>query len=343
MNQLIFFPFESYWWFYALFTGFVFLMLGLDLGVFHRKEHEVSIRESLGWTIIWISLAMLFNIGFYYFSLGEFSANEKFLSIPGFNPEFFAKQVSIEFLAGFVTEKALAVDNIFVFVVVFNFFAIPLKYQHRVLFFGILGALIFRAILIALGSVLMQYHAVILIAGVFLIFTGLKIIFSPEKIPDPAANPLIKLVRKFIPVTNEIHGKKFFVRINGKTFCTPLFLALIFLEFSDVIFALDSVPAIFAFTKEPLIVYTSNVFAILGLRSLYFLLAGAVDQFRYLKFGLGFILIFVGLKMLWLNELYDGKFPILLSLGIIGFILALSIAASLFIKPSFRLKRKKQS
>jgi tellurite resistance protein TerC len=221
------------------------------------------------------------------------------------------------------------VDNIFVFVVVFSFFAIPAKYQHRVLFYGILGALVFRTIFIALGSALMQYHAIIIIFGVFLILTGLKMMIMPERQINPERNPVIKLFRKLIPVTPDLHGQRFLVRLNGVLHATPLLLALLFLELTDVIFAVDSVPAIFALTDEPLIVFTSNIFAILGLRAMYFMLAGAVDRFHMLKYGLALVLIFVGLKMVWLNSLFGGKFPITLSLGIIGGVIALSTALSL--------------
>lgn len=238
--------------------------------------------------------------------------------------------MALEFLTGYVVEKSLAVDNIFVFVVVFGFFAIPTKYQHRVLFYGILGALVFRAIFIALGSVLMQYHAVILIFGAFLIFTGLKMMFAPEKPMNPEENVLLKLFRKVVPVSPLLHGEKFFVKLNNVWCATPLFIALLFLEVTDIIFAVDSVPAIFALTKEPFLVFTSNIFAILGLRSMYFMLAGAVDRFHLLKYGLALVLIFVGLKMVWLNDWFGGKFPISLSLGIIGGIIAVATALSLW-------------
>jgi tellurite resistance protein TerC len=251
------------------------------------------------------------------------------LAVPGFDGIVAAKQVALEFLTGFIIEKALAVDNIFVFIVIFSYFAIPAKYQHRVLFFGVLGALVFRAFFIALGAALLQYHWVIVLAGIFLIATGAKILFAPEKAPDPGANPVVRLVRRFMPLTDKYDGHNFFTRESGVLKATPLFLALVLIEFSDIIFALDSVPAIFAITKEPLIVFTSNIFAILGLRSLFFMLAGIVHMFRFLKFGLGFILIFVGLKMVWLNDAMGGKFPVGISLGIIGGILALSIIASL--------------
>ena len=333
MSNALLFPFADYWWFYLGFTGFVLALLLLDLGVFHKKSHVVSIKESVSWSAVWISLALLFNAGIYYYALQTFPTDARLGAIPGFDAAIAAKQVGLEFLTGFVIEKALAIDNIFVFIVVFSYFAVPALYQHRILFFGIIGALIFRAIFIALGASLLQYHWVVLVAGAFLILTGVKILFAPDKQPDPGSNPLIKVVKRFLPVTTEIEGEKFFIRKSGILYATPLFLALVFIEFSDVIFAIDSVPAIFAITKEPLIVFTSNIFAILGLRSLYFLLAGVVDKFRLLKYGLGLILIFVGLKMVWLNDAFGGKFPVGWSLGIIGAILASSVVASLVIKP----------
>jgi tellurite resistance protein TerC len=333
MTDIILFPFSEYWTFYAGFIGFVLALLLLDLGVFHKKSHVVSIKESVVWSTIWISLALLFNVGLYYYALQKFPTDPRLIGIPGFDAAQAAQQVGLEFLTGFVIEKALAIDNIFVFIVVFSYFAIPALYQHRILFFGIIGALIFRAIFIALGASLLQYNWVVLVAGAFLILTGVKILFAPDKQPDPGSNPLIKLVKRFLPVTPEIQGEKFFIRKSGVLYATPLFLALVFIEFSDIIFAIDSVPAIFAITKEPFIVFTSNIFAILGLRSLYFLLAGVVDKFRYLKYGLGFILIFVGLKMVWLNDAFGGKFPVGWSLGIIGAILASSIVVSLVVKP----------
>jgi tellurite resistance protein TerC len=251
------------------------------------------------------------------------------MSIPGFNPADAAHRVGLEFLTGYIIEKSLSVDNIFVFVVVFSFFAIPAIYQHRILYYGIIGALVFRAIFIALGSVLMQYHWVILVFGGFLIFTGLKMMFAEEKGVEPDKKLLIRLFRRVVPVTPALHGQKFFVRLGGVAHATPLFVALLFLEATDIIFAVDSVPAIFALTGEPLVVFTSNIFAILGLRALYFMLAGAMDKFHLLKYGLALVLVFVGLKMVWLNGLYDGKFPIALSLGVITGVIALSVALSL--------------
>jgi tellurite resistance protein TerC len=237
--------------------------------------------------------------------------------------------VTLEFLTGYIVEKSLSVDNIFIFVMVFGYFAIPARYQHRVLFYGIIGALVFRAIFIAMGAALMKYHWIVVVFGVFLIITGIKMIFTPERGVEPEKNWLIRLFRRFMPVTPQIHDQRFFVRLDGVWRATPLFIALLFLEATDVIFAVDSVPAIFALTSEPLIVFTSNVFAILGLRSLYFMLAGAVDKFHLLKFGLAAVLIFVGLKMAWLNDLFGGKFPITFSLGVISAIITISVVFSL--------------
>ena len=250
-------------------------------------------------------------------------------ALPGFDPTAAAWETALEFLTGYIVEYSLSVDNIFIFVLVLTYFAIPAKYQHRILFYGILGALVFRAVFITLGSVLMRIHWIVLLFGVFLIFTGLKMMFAPEKGLDPEKNPMIRLFRRFVPVTPEFHGQRFFVRLKGVLHATPLFIALLFVEVTDIIFAVDSVPAIYALTDESLIVFTSNVFAILGLRAMYFMLAGAVEKFHLLKYGLSVVLIFVGLKMVWLNPWYGGKFPIAYSLGFIGAVLAASLLLSL--------------
>jgi len=323
------FPFSEYWWFYLSFVGLVVLLLALDLGVFHRKAHAVGFREAATWTVVWIALSLLFNLLLYNFALWKFPQDPRLIAVSGFDPNAAAWRVSLEFLTGYVIEKSLSIDNIFVFVMVFSYFSIPAKYQHSVLFYGILGALIFRGIFVALGAALMQYHWVVIVFGLFLIFTGFKILFAKEKEIDPERNLLIRLLRRVIPVTSALQGGKFVTLQNGKRFATPLLVALLFLEATDVIFAVDSVPAIFAITNEPLIVFTSNIFAILGLRALFFMLAGAVDKFHLLKYGLGVVLVFVGLKMVWLNQLFNGKFPILLSLGIIGGVIAASVVLSL--------------
>ena len=310
------FPFAEYWWFYGGFLIFVFAMLALDLGVFNKKAHEVSFKEATTWSIVWVVLALIFNAGFYYYASSKFGAE-----IGG--------QFALEFLTGYILEYSLSIDNIFVFVLVFSYFGIPSKYKHRVLFYGILGALIFRAVFIALGSALLSFSWIIYIFGAFLIITGIKMFFSNEEEIEPEKNFLIRIFKKFMPVSHSINSKKFFVKEKGITHATPLFIALLFLEATDIIFAVDSVPAIFSITKEPLIVFTSNIFAIMGLRSMYFMLAGVIDKFYLLKYGLAVVLIFVGLKMVWLNPMYDGHFPITWSLGIILGTIVLSIVASL--------------
>ena len=313
---MVLFPFAEYWWFYGLFLVFVLVMLALDLGVFNRKAHVVTFKEASIWSVVWVSLAMLFCFLFYQYSLTKFSPD-------------LAKMAALEFLTGYVIEYSLSIDNIFVFVLVFSYFGIPPKYKHRVLFYGILGALVFRAIFIALGSALMQFHWIIYVFGGFLIITGIRMVFSGKEEIEPEKNLMIRIFKKFMTVTHEINGKDFFLRKNGVLYATPLFIALLFLEATDIIFAVDSVPAIFAITREPLIVFTSNIFAILGLRSMYFMLAGVIHKFHLIQYGLAVVLVFVGLKMVWLNDAFGGKFPISWSLGIIGGSIALSIIASL--------------
>ena len=310
------FPFVEYWWLYAGFLIFVLSMLAIDLGIFNRKEHDVSFKEASTWSAVWVLLALTFAGGFYWYTLGKFGPDA-------------AERSVLEFLTGYVLEYSLSVDNIFIFVLVFSYFGIPAKYKHRVLFYGILGALIFRAIFIGLGSALMQFHWVIYLFGAFLIVTGIKMFFANNEEIEPEKNFLIRIFRKFMPVTDKIEGKRFFVRHGGKLHATPLFIALLFLEATDIIFAVDSVPAIFAVTSEPFIVFTSNIFAILGLRSLFFMLAGVIDKFYLLKFGLAIVLVFVGLKMVWLNDAFNGKFPISYSLLLIVSIIASSIILSL--------------
>jgi tellurite resistance protein TerC len=328
---MVLFPFVDYWWLYAAFTAFVLLMLALDLGVFHRKAHEVSVKEASIWTTVWISLALVFNLLFYFYAKWKFSSDQSYLSIEGFDPDSQAKSLALEFLTGFVIEKSLAIDNIFVFAVVFGYFAIPKIYQHRVLFWGILGALFFRAIFIAMGSVLLSYHWLVIFFGVLLLLTGVKMFFAGTAQQDLENNFIIRQLKRLFRVHPKIEGQKFIIKKDGLRYVTPLFLALVFLELTDIIFAVDSVPAIFAITKEPLIVFTSNIFAILGLRSMYFMLSGVMDRFAYIKYGLASVLIFVGLKMVWLNEAFGGKFPISWSLGIIGGLIGSSIVVSLIV------------
>jgi TerC family integral membrane protein len=308
---------DSMLWLWIGFNVFVLMMLALDLGVFHRKAHSVSIKEATIWSVVWIALAMLFNLGIYLFW-------EKLVP----NSSYSNSHATLAFFTGYLIEKSLSVDNIFVFVLLFTFFAVPTVYQHRVLFWGILGALLMRGTLIAVGAALLkEFHWIIYIFGVFLIFTGIRMALHRNEEMHPEQNPLVKFLRRIIPITESYEGDHFFIRRAGKLMATPLFLVLVLIESTDLIFAVDSIPAIFAVTQESFLVYTSNVFAILGLRSLYFLLAGVVDKFYYLKLGLSVVLVFVGIKMSMV-DIY--KIPVGLSLGVIFSILTISIMASLW-------------
>jgi tellurite resistance protein TerC len=301
-------PFETIGspWLWVAFIGFVLAMLVVDLGVFHRKAHEVSLKEAAGWSAVWVVLAALFGLGVYV---------------------WFGPDRALEFTTGYLIEKALAVDNIFVFVVIFSAFSIPAIYQHRILFWGVLGALVMRAAFILVGGALLQrFHWTIYIFGAILVITGIKLLLQRNQELHPERNPLLKAFERFMPVTREFNGDRFTIRRDGRRYATPLLLALLAVEVTDLIFAVDSIPAIFAITTDPFIVFTSNIFAILGLRSLYFLLAGVITKFTYLKLGLAAVLVFVGAKML-LVDLY--KLPIFASLAIIAGILGVSIAASL--------------
>ena len=325
----VLFPFADYWWLYASFTAGVLVLLALDLGVFHREAHEVGFREAGAWSAVWVTLALSFGYGIYACVRWLLPGDPRLAAIPGLDIEALARTIALEYLTGFLIEKTLSVDNIFVFVLIFSYFAIPARYQHRILFFGILGALLFRAGFIALGAVLLQVHWVVWVFGAFLVFTGLKILVAPEQGLEPDRNPVIRLFRRLVPVTPQLHGQRFFARLGGVLHATPLFVALLFVEITDIIFAVDSVPAIYAITDEPFIVFTSNLFAILGLRALYFLLAGVVDRFHMLKYGLGLVLVFVGVKMAWLNDWYGGKFPVAWSLAIIAGLIGAAVLASL--------------
>jgi tellurite resistance protein TerC len=297
-------------YFWLGFHIFIFIMLALDLGVFHKKIHKVPVKEAVIWSLVWISLALLFNI-FVYFEFGPTKA--------------------LEFLTGYVIEYSLSVDNIFVFILIFSYFAVKDQYQHKILFWGILGALIMRAIFIFTGVALInRFHWIVIIFGGFLVFTGIRMLFQKEKPEDPEKNPVVRFFKRFLPVTDTLHGSNLFIRQNKKLYATPLFLVLLIIESSDLIFAVDSIPAILAISKDTFIVYTSNIFAILGLRSLYFAIAGIMGLFRYLKVGLAFVLTFVGMKML--AAYFNFEIPIVLSLAIIISILLLSILASVIIR-----------
>ncbi len=291
-----------------LWIGFIvliFILLALDLGVFHRKAHVIKMKEAILLSLFWISIAVMFNI-WIYFQFGE--------------------QKALEFLTGYVIEKALSVDNLFVFLMVFSYFHVSSIYQHKILFWGILGALIMRAIFIAAGvTLIQQFHAVIYIFGAFLVITGIKMALMGDTKIEPEKNPVLKFLRKVMPVAEDYHDDKFFIKRAGKYFATPLFVVLVVVESTDIIFAVDSIPAILAITTDPFIVYTSNVFAILGLRALYFALAGVMPMFYYLNYGLSAILAFVGTKML-VSDYY--KVPITVSLGVVAAILIASVALS---------------
>lgn len=298
-------------WSFAAFNLLVLLLLALDLGVFHRKSHVITFREAITWTGVWIGLAMLFAAGVYAWKGDE---------------------AGKQFLAGYVIEKALSVDNIFVFVLLFGYFQVPAKYQHKVLFWGILSALVMRAIFIWAGvALLAKFSWLIYVFGALLIWSGLKLLWKSDQPMDPGQNPILRFCRRWLPISNEPAGDRFVTRVEGKLYFTPLFLVLIFVEISDLIFAVDSIPAIMAVTTDPFIIYTSNVLAILGLRSLYFALAGVMHLFHFLHYGLAAILVFVGVKMLLGHTEY--KLGIDLSLVVILSILATSIGASLLYRP----------
>jgi tellurite resistance protein TerC len=288
------------------FLLFILAMLALDLGVFHRKAHAVSLREAAGWSVVWVALAALFGLGVWH---------------------WFGAQRGLEFFTGYLIEKALSVDNIFVFVVIFASFAVPAGSQHRVLFWGVLGALILRAIFVLLGGAFMaNFHWAIYVFGALLALTGLKLLRQRQVEAHPENNPLVRLFRRLVPVTPGFHGERFLVRVDGRLMATPLLLALVAVEATDVVFAVDSIPAIFAVTTDPFVVFTSNIFAILGLRSLYFLLAGVIDRFRHLKTGLALVLVFAGAKMLLADVC---KVPIGVSLAVIATLLLGSLLPTL--------------
>ncbi|MCS7266147.1 MAG: TerC family protein [Armatimonadetes bacterium] len=293
-------------WAWGIFLLVVLFMLGLDLGVFHRKAHVPSFKEAAIWSAVWVIVALLFNAVVWAW-LGH--------------------QKALEFFTGYLVEKALSADNIFVFAVLFNYFAVPPEYRHRVLFWGVLGAIVFRLAFILAGTALLKkFHWVVYVFGIIVIASGIKLLLRKEEHIDPERNPILRLARRFLPITPNYHGQKFFVRLEGKWMATPMMLVLIVVESTDIVFAIDSIPAIFAITRDPFIVFTSNVCAILGLRALYFLLEGMIRLFRYLDEGLAIILIFIGVKML-VSEFY--KIPTGFALGVVALILTVTIVLSL--------------
>ena len=307
---------ETLWW--AGFIAFVLAMLALDLGVFHRKAHEVKMREALTWTGVWVTLSLLFNLGIYLGWIGSYAAAAR-------------PQAALEFLTGYLIEVSLSVDNVFVFALLFNYFHVPPLYRHHVLFWGILGALVMRAAMIFAGVALLHsFHWVVYVFGAILILSGIKMWRSHAVKIEPQKNPVLRLVRRILPVAEGDHGQSFLIRRNGAFAVTPLFVVLVLVEWTDLVFAVDSIPAVLAVTVDPFIVFTSNVMAILGLRSLYFALAGVMERFHLLHYGLAAILVFVGAKML-LADIY--KVPTVAALGIVAGILVVSVIASLLRPP----------
>ena len=292
---------------YVFFTAAIIALLLVDLGLFQRKERDIKIKEALGWSAVWITLALLFNVGLFFWH---------------------GKEASLQFLTGYLIELTLSVDNLFVFVLIFMYFKVPTQYQHKVLFWGIIGAQVMRGLLIGLGVALIwKFHWILYLFGIFLVFTGVKMGFQNEAAEiSPERNILVRIFRKFMPITAGYHGSRFFVKLDGRRYATLLFVVVLVVETTDLLFALDSIPAIFAITTDPFIVYTSNIFAILGLRSLYFALAGLMNLFHYLKIGLAVVLTFVGTKML-LAEVFP--IPIMLTLLVVGGVILLSVLASL--------------
>ncbi len=287
-------------WLYCGFLLLVTFLLALDLGVLNRKDHVIGTREALAWTTFWICLALLFNVGVYFLYENNVMGVATTLGTTSTG-----KEAALDFFTGYLIEKSLSLDNIFVIALIFNFFRVPLKFQHRVLFWGILGALLMRGAMIGAGTALvMRFSWAIYVFGGFLVITALRMLFGGEEPPDLDDNWVLKAARRIIPVTDQIQGNSFFTTLDGKRAATPLFLVLLLVESSDVIFAVDSIPAIFGVTLDPFIVFTSNIFAILGLRSLYFVLAGLLDKFHYLKYSLVFILLYVGIKMLVTHHLH---------------------------------------
>jgi len=309
-------------WMWAAFVGFVLVMLAVDLFlVGGNKAHKVGFKEAAAWSFVWFALAMLFNLGLWWYLKGTYGAEV-------------ADVKAMEFLTGYLIEKSLAVDNIFVFLMIFSFFAVPAEFQRRVLIYGVIGAIVMRAVMILAGAWLVQeFHWILYLFGAFLVVTGIKMLMFAEAEPDLSRNPLLNWIKRHMRLTPDYRGEKFWVMENGVRVFTPLFLVLIMIELSDLIFAVDSIPAIFAITTDPFIVFTSNIFAILGLRAMYFMLAGMADRFHLLKYGLAMVLVFVGTKML-IVDFY--KIPVGLSLGIVGLIIATFMFASLWVtrKPS---------
>jgi tellurite resistance protein TerC len=323
------FPFSEFWPFYIVFSVGVLAVLWASLKTFHRKAHEISVREASISALSWMCLALLFNVILYFFTLHRLGSVPDVVATFGAEPSVLAQRTALEFLSGYLVEKALAVDNLFVFIVIFRFFSIPPHFQHRVLFYGLFGALALRAVFIAMGAAIMDIHWVVIGFGLFLMYQGIEVLRGKEPEIHPEKNRMLRFLNRYLPISQRLEGERFFIRDAGKWMVTPLFIALIFIEITDIMFAFDSVPAIFGLTKEPLIVFTSNIFAVIDLRALYFLLAAFISRFHYLSVGLSLVLIFIGSKMAILDGFLSYNLPtevsLLVVLGLIGGSILLSL------------------
>jgi tellurite resistance protein TerC len=323
------FPFIDFWPVYLFFSLGVAVLLWGSLRTVYKKTHEVSIREATVSALSWFGIAMLFNLTFYLFTLWYLGRNPQVTEAFGVPADVLARQTALEFLSGYLVEKSLAVDNLFVFIVIFRFFSIPSQFQQRVLYYGLFGALVLRAIFIAMGAAVMEIELIVHLFGVFLMYQGISVLRGKEPEIDPQKNRTLRLLHKLLPVSNSLEGERFFVRHAGKLMATPLFLALVFVEITDIMFAFDSVPAIFGLTREPLVVFTSNIFAVIDLRALYFLLAAFIWRFHFLNVGLSLVLVFIGAKMAFLEYALGAPVPTEISLLIVLGLILGSIILSL--------------
>jgi tellurite resistance protein TerC len=341
MNQTVhIFPFAEFWPLYTFFVIVIALLLWLSLRLNAARVHEVSIREATITALSWFGVALLFNVMLYLFTWWRLEQHPEIVTALGDTADSLARSTALEFLSGYLVEKSLAVDNLFVFLVIFRFFSVAAQYQQRVLFYGLFGALLFRAIFIAMGAVMMEIPLVVIFFGLFLMYQGFQVLKGSDPEMDPEKNRILRFLNRHLPVSSAMAGEKFFIREAGRWMVTPLFVTLVFVEITDIMFAFDSVPAIFGLTKEPMVVFTSNIFAVIDLRALYFLLAAFISRFHYLNYGLSFVLVFIGAKMAILDELLHIKLPTELSLMIVLGLIVGAIVLSLVKPPKEESKGK---
>jgi len=330
------FPFAEFWPLYSFFLLVVGFLLWLSLRLNAARVHEVSIREATITALSWFGIALLFNTMLYFFTWWRLEQHPEIVAALGGTADSLARSTALEFLSGYLVEKSLAVDNLFVFLVIFRFFSVAPQYQQRVLFYGLFGALLFRAIFIAMGAVVMDIPLVVIFFGLFLMYQGVQVLKGDEPEMDPEKNRILRFLNRYLPVSSTMAAEKFFTREAGKWMVTPLFVTLVFVEITDIMFAFDSVPAIFGLTKEPMVVFTSNIFAVIDLRALYFLLAAFISRFHYLNYGLSFVLVFIGAKMAILDELLDIRLPTEISLLVVMGLIVGAIVLSLVKPPKDR-------